>query len=180
MLKKILKFSAILAGLAIIVGFLLTFEGYKPKPAQDDNTLPANQLNTIKAASENEENMKIFGTNTSSKTTFDGTKLVVEDETLGGGAEAQNGDTVKVHYTGWLTDGTEFDSSINRGQPFSFTLGAGQVIKGWDYGVVGMKVGGKRKLSIPSQLGYGTTGVAGVIPANAALIFEVELLDVTK
>lgn len=98
------------------------------------------------------------------------------DLKVGTGATAQAGQTVTVHYTGWLENGKKFDSSVDRGQPFSFPLGAGRVIKGWDEGVQGMKVGGKRKLIIPSNLGYGARGAGGVIPPNATLIFEVELL----
>jgi FKBP-type peptidyl-prolyl cis-trans isomerase len=94
----------------------------------------------------------------------------------GTGATATAGQTVVVHYTGWLTNGTKFDSSKDRNEPFQFRLGAGQVIAGWDEGVAGMKIGGKRKLTIPASLGYGARGAGGVIPPNAVLIFEVELL----
>jgi len=104
--------------------------------------------------------------------------LAIEELTVGSGSEAQSGKKVSVHYTGTLTDGKKFDSSHDRGQPFSFTLGAGQVIKGWDQGVAGMRTGGKRKLTIPPHLGYGARGFPPVIPPNATLVFEVELLDV--
>ncbi len=104
--------------------------------------------------------------------------LKYTDDQVGSGTEAQAGKTVSVHYTGWLLDGTKFDSSKDRNQPFSFPLGRGQVIKGWDEGVAGMKVGGKRTLVIPPDLGYGARGAGGVIPPNATLKFEVELLDV--
>jgi FKBP-type peptidyl-prolyl cis-trans isomerase len=109
-------------------------------------------------------------------TTSSGLKYI--DLKVGLGPTAQAGQTVSVHYTGWLENGKKFDSSVDRGQPFSFPLGAGRVIKGWDEGVQGMKVGGKRKLIIPSQLGYGARGAGAAIPPNAKLIFEVELLGV--
>ncbi len=111
--------------------------------------------------------------------------LQYEDITLGEGDEAKAGQRVRVHYTGWLYDptannsrGKKFDSSKDRGDPFGFNLGAGQVIRGWDEGVQGMKVGGTRVLTIPSELGYGARGAGGAIPPNATLVFEVELLGV--
>src|SRR5919107_884975 len=104
--------------------------------------------------------------------------LTYTDTKVGTGAEAKAGQTAVVHYTGWLTNGTKFDSSKDRGQPFSFPLGGGRVIKGWDEGVQGMKVGGARKLTIPASLGYGAQGAGGVIPPNATLVFEVDLLGV--
>jgi FKBP-type peptidyl-prolyl cis-trans isomerase FkpA len=104
--------------------------------------------------------------------------LKITEIQAGQGDEAKAGKTVDVHYTGWLENGTKFDSSLDRRQPFRFQLGAGQVIRGWDEGVAGMKVGGKRKLVIPAALGYGARGAGGVIPPNATLIFEVELLGV--
>ncbi|MGI4858690.1 MAG: FKBP-type peptidyl-prolyl cis-trans isomerase [Janthinobacterium lividum] len=104
--------------------------------------------------------------------------LQYDDLTVGEGAEAKSGDNVTVHYTGWLTDGQKFDSSKDRNAPFKFSLGSGMVIRGWDEGVQGMKVGGVRRLTIPAQLGYGARGAGGVIPPNATLVFEVELLGV--
>lgn len=104
--------------------------------------------------------------------------LQIEDLKIGIGAEAVAGENVSVHYTGWLTNGTKFDSSVDRGTPFQFPLGGGRVIRGWDEGVQGMRVGGKRKLTIPPEMGYGARGAGGVIPPNATLVFEVELLGV--
>ncbi len=104
--------------------------------------------------------------------------LIIEELSVGEGVEAVVGKKVSVHYTGWLTDGTKFDSSLDRNDPFDFALGRGQVIRGWDEGVAGMQVGGKRKLTIPPEMGYGARGAGGVIPPNATLVFEVELLAV--
>ena len=104
--------------------------------------------------------------------------LQYTDDQVGTGTEATSGKTVSVHYTAWLLDGTKFDSSRDRGQPFQFPLGAGRVIKGWDEGVAGMKVGGKRQLVIPPALGYGDRGAGNAIPPGATLIFEVELIEI--
>jgi FKBP-type peptidyl-prolyl cis-trans isomerase len=131
----------------------------------DANTLGVETSATPEASSAASQNM-----NTD--------KLIIQDEVVGTGTEAVSGKHVTVNYTGTLTDGTKFDSSLNPGRtPFDFNLGAGEVIQGWDLGVVGMKVGGKRKLTIPSSLGYGSQDM-GSIPPNSTLIFEVELLKV--
>jgi FKBP-type peptidyl-prolyl cis-trans isomerase len=104
--------------------------------------------------------------------------LGIEDQEIGSGAEAKAGQSVSVHYTGRLTDGSTFDSSLDRGRPFSFQLGAGEVIQGWDQGVAGMKVGGRRRLTVPAELGYGARGYPPIIPPGATLVFDVELLSV--
>ena len=121
-------------------------------------------------------------TNSPTKVTGDGVKtdsgLIYWDIRVGNGAEAKEGSHVRVHYTGWLTSGKKFDSSVDAGKPFDFTIGNGEVIKGWEIGVAGMKVGGKRQLRIPPALGYGAEGYPGAIPANATLIFDVQLLNV--
>lgn len=106
--------------------------------------------------------------------------LEIYDEVVGTGAEAKAGQNIQAHYVGTLVNGTKFDSSVDRGQPFEFTLGVGQVIQGWDIGIQGMKVGGKRKLVISPELGYGSRGAGGLIPPNATLIFEVQLMGVGK
>ena len=112
-------------------------------------------------------------------------ELQMTDTAVGDGATAESGQTVYLHYTGWLYDpsqpdnkGSKFDSSVDRGQPFSFPLGGGRVIRGWDEGVAGMQVGGKRVLVIPPEMGYGASGAGGAIPPNATLLFEVELLEI--
>ncbi len=116
----------------------------------------------------------------SGKTVITASGLKYVDVVVGKGAAPAKGKMVKVHYTGTLENGKKFDSSVDRKEPFSFTIGVGQVIPGWDEGVMSMKVGGKRKLIIPSKLGYGVRGAGGVIPPNATLLFDVELLDVAK
>jgi FKBP-type peptidyl-prolyl cis-trans isomerase len=149
---------------------LLPFQSTTPAPAGSDQQLMAT---TSDASNTNGEQAS------GSAQQLPG-GLMVTDEVVGTGAEAKAGDTVTVNYVGQLTDGKVFDASANHGQPFSFTLGVGQVIKGWDEGVAGMKVGGKRKLVIPPALGYGSQAVGNVIPANSTLVFEVELVSVGK
>jgi FKBP-type peptidyl-prolyl cis-trans isomerase FkpA len=145
---------------------------FAPKPGTEKDA----EVTKIMKELESSDSAQSVNTNTS---TMNATELKVEVLREGKGAEAKAGNTVSVHYTGWLTNGTKFDSSVDRGTPFSFLLGGGQVIQGWDEGVAGMKVGEKRKLTIPSEFGYGSRGTpGGPIPPNATLIFEVELLKI--
>ncbi|MEO7617914.1 MAG: FKBP-type peptidyl-prolyl cis-trans isomerase [Candidatus Saccharibacteria bacterium] len=158
-MKNIIAVAS-LAAIALIVGVVLAVSHPKTASIQDDKS--------AKNQSTTQEKKTV---------TPDTTDLKITDEVVGTGAEATTGSTISVNYLGTLLDGTKFDSSYDRNQPFEFKLGAGQVIEGWDKGFAGMKVGGKRKLVIPSSLGYGASGV-GSIPANSTLVFEVELLAV--
>lgn len=162
------KFTfVIIAVVAVLIGVGIYFLSTK---SSDNQSLATTQGEDIIEASEEvvagepiEPNME---------------ELKIEDVKVGTGTEAVSGKKITVNYSGTLTDGTKFDSSYDRGEPFSFNLGAGEVIQGWDKGFAGMRIGGKRKLTIPSELGYGASGAGGVIPPNATLIFEVELLKV--
>lgn len=153
---------------------LLVFTGFSCAPQTEpvyeyraDEDEPVEETTTMAEAP------KIDDVTTSS------TGLGIRDDVVGDGTEAKAGDTVSVHYTGTFTDGEKFDSSLDRGTPFQFSLGAGMVIQGWDEGVAGMKIGGKRLLVVPPELGYGNNPV-GPIPAGSTLVFEVELLDITS
>lgn len=167
MSKKYIFGTALLVVLVVIIGVAM----FSPKPKSNNQPLATQSpTSTIESTTE--------PTATSSaKPTMEVDKLIILDETVGTGVEAVAGKKVTVNYVGTLTDGTKFDSSYDRGTPFPFTLGAGGVIAGWDQGVAGMKVGGKRKLTIPSSLAYGPQG-NGPIPGGATLIFEIELLGV--
>lgn len=155
----------IIAVVAVIVVGLVVYAG-TPHPVDLRNDADSAQLS-------NKEDSRTPTMDTASTG-----ELGIQTITEGTGAAITNGQTAIVHYTGKLTDGTVFDSSIPRGEPFPFLLGAGQVIKGWDVGVLGMKVGEKRTLTIPSDMGYGASGFPGVIPPNATLIFDVELIGI--
>jgi len=152
-MKKLLKIIIIV--IILIFGYQL-FSRPPSSPAYTDT-------NPLSISSTNNSNMD---------------KLIIEDLKIGTGSEVKSGDNIVIHYRGTLTDGTQFDSSYDRGTPFETQIGVGQVIKGWDEGVIGMKVGGTRKLTIPPELGYGANGAGNVIPPNATLIFEVELVSV--
>ena len=143
------------------------------------------ETNNSNSSSTNSTNTNVLSTKETSAMTATITELQKVDTQVGTGREAEPGFNVSVHYTGWLYDeaaadkkGQKFDSSVDRKQPFKFDLGSGQVIQGWDEGFAGMKIGGKRTLIIPAEMGYGSRGAGGAIPPNATLIFDVELLDV--
>lgn len=164
MSQGILRFLAILVALLAVI----SFGGCGDEAADSTQKTEATTQKTAATTQKSNGN------------TQEATQLKIEDITVGTGPAAKAGDSVTVDYTGWLTDGTKFDSSKDRNKPFMFTLGAGEVIPGWDQGVAGMMVGGTRKLTIPPELGYGTQGAGGVIPPNATLIFDVELKKINQ
>lgn len=161
--RNLIIAAVLLAAVGGIAAFLLL------RPSSTSNTTTATAAGTLCSAIPEAATL----------TNEEVTTLRLEDQTVGTGLEAQTGDSVQMHYVGRLVDGTQFDTSCSRGQTFNFTLGQGQVIQGWDSGILGMKVGGKRRLIIPAALGYGASG-QGSIPPNAALVFDVELIGVTK
>lgn len=167
--KKYLFVAVFFIALIIAGGIFVTNKKEKTKePLQSTSPSATIAANAVPEASATPSASPIMNV----------TKLEIKDEKVGTGEAATVGKKVTVNYLGTLTDGTKFDSSYDRGTPFSFTLGAGEVIEGWDKGVVGMKIGGKRKLIIPSSMAYGDSGISGVIPGGATLVFEVELLKV--
>ena len=169
--------SAILVVVAAL--FLLYNSTSQQRAAQATQTAVAAQMTSTAAApTAIAAASGIPALDSAIETTTTASGLKMQDIVVGAGEEAVAGKMVSVHYTGWLTDGTKFDSSVDRGQPFSFMIGQGGVIKGWDEGVAGMRVGGKRRLTIPPELGYGAGGAGGDIPPNATLIFDIELLAI--
>jgi peptidylprolyl isomerase len=161
-MKRMSLGMALLLGICLTVPLAACGDGEEASPTP---TVPATQVEGGPPVVSGEPTVTASG-------------LQIIDIEVGTGDSPQSGQTVDVHYTGWLTDGTKFDSSLDRGQPFSFVIGAGRVIQGWDEGVASMKVGGERRLIIPSELAYGESGYPPVIPANAQLIFDVELLAI--
>jgi len=155
---------------AIMLAAFVFALGCSSRPETDETTPPRTEASTM---SEMAGPPPVSGDTIA---TASGLKYIVIQS--GSGATAERGQQVQVHYTGWLSDGSKFDSSVDRRQPFAFPLGQGRVIRGWDEGVAGMRLGEKRRLIIPPELGYGTRGYPGAIPPDATLIFDVELLDV--
>jgi FKBP-type peptidyl-prolyl cis-trans isomerase len=172
--------SLISKSLLLILPLALGLAGCKSQsPSTGETTPPPREVTSTNNKEKNPvEAARTLGTKTDKPVIKTDSGLQYIDVKEGTGAAAKAGDTVSVHYTGWLVEGKKFDSSVDRGQPFSFPLGGGRVIKGWDEGVAGMKVTGIRKLIIPSDLGYGARGAGSAIPPDATLIFEVQLLEV--
>lgn len=164
-------FVTIFLILLIVAGVIFSFFGKKNQNTALQTSSPSATITTV-------ETPTVVGASTSATPIMNVTELKIEDEKVGTGDAAVAGKKVTVNYVGTLTDGSKFDSSYDRNEPFTFTLGAGEVIPGWDQGVAGMKIGGKRRLTIPSSLAYGDSGIPGAIPGGATLIFEVELLGV--
>jgi len=165
-MKRVSLGMVLLLGIGLAVSLAACGDGEEVGPAETPATTPA--VTPVEGGPPD-----VSGEPT---TTESGLQYI--DIVVGTGDSPQSGQTAEVHYTGWLTDGTKFDSSLDRGQPFSFVIGAGRVIAGWDEGVASMKVGGERRLIIPPELGYGEQGYPPVIPANAELTFDVELLAI--
>ncbi len=159
--------------LYVVLIVIVILVGYYLFSSPSYSSINANQANSRSAVNQSNNSVS-----TSSNNTNTSGQLQITDEVIGTGAVAQKGDLVTVNYIGTFLDGKKFDSSYDRHQPFQFTLGAGDVIQGWDEGVIGMRVGGKRKLVIPPSLAYGSAGAGGVIPPNATLVFEIDLLKV--
>jgi FKBP-type peptidyl-prolyl cis-trans isomerase FkpA len=175
--RKRLRLS-LLAGILAVVALMATACG-AGSPSASTTVAPTDSAaSSTSAAGAGSSTAAESTGSTAGGTTQSATKLEIKDLVVGKGATAKTGDPVTVDYTGWLMDGTKFDSSIDRNQPFAFTIGAGRVIEGWDKGVAGMKVGGTRQLIIPPAMGYGAQGAGGVIPPNATLKFEIKLLAV--
>lgn len=164
-------------GVIVVCVVVLVVSQFTNQPNASADRLTQNQPQIAQVTEKKPTSNNMFADDNKAVTTDSGLKYVVLNE--GTGATPKTGQTVVVHYTGTLEDGTKFDSSRDRGQPFSFKLGAGQVIKGWDEGLSTMKVGDRRQLTIPPELGYGARGAGGVIPPNATLVFDVELLKIS-
>lgn len=157
---------------------LTQFTESSPTPTQNTQSLSSQNPNMDQAVSSGTQGQSVPQSDPNALPTGPITELMIKDIVVGSGPEVKSGDTVDVHYTGTFLDGRKFDSSLDRGQPFSFTVGAGSVIKGWDQGLVGMKTGGKRQLIIPSELAYGEVGAPGAIPPNTPLVFEIQLVAI--